>query len=158
MRPAEPTRRVSLPGGYVDHDGAVHTEVEIATLTGAGEEAILAAPPDLCAAALTTMVLAHSIRRIDGLRRVTPAVVRNLLVQDREFLIARLREATFGPDLWVRLECPASDCGQSMELQLSLPALPVVTRRQTSRYIAFDDALEFRLPTGDDQERIAGAA
>ena len=36
-----------------------------------------------------------------------------------------------------------------------LDALPIERRAVASRYFAFDDAIEFRLPTGDDQEWAA---
>jgi len=154
---AEALRRVALPGGFVDDAGRVHDEVEIAILTGAGEEAILSAPADMCAAALITTLLAHGVRRIGTLRRVTNASVRDLLVQDREFLLIRLRELTLGPDMWVRVQCPRAECAQSMEIKLRLDTLPVTKRPVMARYAAFDDAIEFRLPTGDDQEAIAAA-
>lgn len=155
MRHADATRLVTLPGGLIDDAGRVHTDVELAVLTGAGEEAILGAPPDACAAALTTVVLAHAVRRIGTVRRVSAGTVRDLIVQDREFLLIRLRELMLGPDMWVRVECPRTECAQSMEVKLRLDALPAPHRPLTSRYIVYDDAIEFRLPTGADQERLA---
>jgi hypothetical protein len=157
VRPAEDTRRVLLPGGYVDENGGVHTEVELAPLTGAGEELLLNAPPDRCEAVLATALLGQTIRRIGALRRVTAEAVRGLLVQDREFLIVRLREVTLGNEMWVRLKCPESGCGQGMELSLMLDELPVERRPVTSRFFPFDAAIEFRLPTGDDQEWAAAS-
>jgi hypothetical protein len=155
---AEPVRRVALPGGFVDDAGHVHADADLTMLTGVGEAAILNAPPDTCAAQLVTLLLAHSVRRIGTLRRVTEASVRKLIVQDREFLLLRLREVVLGPEMWVRVECPRSECGQSMEIKLRLDSLPMTRRPATSRYTAFDDTIEFRLPTGEDQEGIASDA
>lgn len=157
MRTAEATRRVLLPGGFVDDAGRVHTEVELAALTGAGEEMLLNAPPDMCAAALTTELLLHTIRRLGAVRRLNADTVRQLLVQDRDYLIVRVRELTLGPDMWVRLECPRTECGQGMELNLMLSALPIERRAVAARYFVFDDAIEFRLPSGEDQEWAAAA-
>ncbi len=152
---ADAVRRVVLPGGFVDDAGRFHADAEFAVLTGAGEAAILNAPAETCAAGLITVVLAHSVRRIGALRRVTAASVRALIVQDREFLLLRLRELTLGPDMWVRVECPRPDCAQGMEIKLRLDALPLTRRPAPARYLPYDDAIEFRLPTGEDQEWIA---
>ena len=147
--------RVLLPGGYVDHRGRAHTEVALAPLTGTAEHALAGRAPGASVAALTTFVLAHAIVSIGSIRRVTPELVRALLVQDRDYLLGRLRALTVGPRMWVRLHC--SSCGQDMELNLRLDDLPVIRRPVQARYFTFDGGLELRLPNGGDQEWAAAS-
>jgi hypothetical protein len=146
---------VRLPGGYVDATGAVHYEVDLAPLTGAGEELLASARPDTPAAELATIVLSHTVKRVGGHRRVTPGMVRDLLVQDREYLLVRVLETLQGRKLWVRLDCPA--CAESLEVALMLDEVPVVSRPVAALYAPFDERLEFRLPTGADQEWAASS-
>lgn len=156
LSPAE-GRRVLLPGGYVDGAGRAHVEVALAPLTGAAEARLVeAAAADASAAELTTALLAQTVRRVGAIRRVTRELVRGLLVQDRDFLVARVRVLTVGPELWARLACQA--CGEELEIRLALEQLPVTRRPARQRYTPFDDALELRLPTGADQEWAAGLA
>jgi hypothetical protein len=157
MRRADDLRRVPLPGGFVDDAGRVHVDVDLGPLTGAGEETLLNAPPDTCAAVLTSTLLLNTIRRIGTVRRITAEVIRALLVQDRDFLVVRLREITLGREMWVRLQCPRAECGSEMELRLALDELPIERRPVTGRYFPFDDRSEFRLPTGGDQEWAASS-
>lgn len=148
-------RTIHLPGGYVDDDGKVHREVDLAELTGLGEDILLNASPTAPASNLTTVLLADAVRRIGSIGEIGAEIVRNLTVQDREFLLVRLAESTLGRALWVRLECPNVECGEAMELSLALDQLPVEPRPAVARYLAFDKTIEFRLPTGADQEWVA---
>src|SRR5262245_20475303 len=124
---------ILLPGGYLGEDGEVHREVEVEPLDGVGEEVLADAPPDTCVARMVTMLLACSLRRIGTIRKITPALVRALLVEDRDFLIARLRERTLGPTMWVAIECPHRQCQKTMEIKLMLDDMAVEQRPVTAR-------------------------
>lgn len=147
--------RVRLPGGLVDQRGRRHVEAELRPLTGAAERALREELREGSVAMLTTAVLAHAIHRIGTLDEVTPGLVRSLLIQDRDHLLARLGSLMLRRPLWARLPCPS--CSEEMELPLELDALPVTERAIEARYFTFDDELEFRLPTGADQEWAAAA-
>ena len=84
-----------LPGGYVDGAGVVHRQVELAPLSGREEE-FLAANHGWESATLVTSVLSRCIRRIGTISPVSEGVARDLLVADRQVLLLKLREATFG--------------------------------------------------------------
>jgi len=148
---------VLLPGGYVDKGGEIHSEAELALLDGADEELLADARPDACVASLTTLLLAQCLRRIGTIRRITPTLVRSLLVEDRDYLMIRLRAAALGPVMWVTLKCPHCDCGKTMDVKLVLDELAVERRPVTERRFALDGdpPIEFRLPVGDDQEWAA---
>src|SRR3712207_650111 len=86
---------VLLPGGYVDHAGVVHREVELAPLTGREEE-LLAENHRRESASLVTIVLSRCIRRIGTIGPVSEDMIRNLLIADRRYLRLKFREVTFG--------------------------------------------------------------
>jgi hypothetical protein len=145
---------VMLPGGYVDGAGRTHTEAALVPLAGTAEETV-GSWAGASVASLTTALLACTVVRIGTIDRVTPQLVRALLVQDRDYLLVRLRALSVGRSMWVRLVCPG--CAEDMELELALDQLPVVRRPVRKRYVAFDAGLELRLPTGGDQEWAADA-
>jgi hypothetical protein len=147
--------RVRLPGGFVDDRGRRHAEVVLAPLTGTAERSLGEGGHDGAAASLTTAVLSRTVRRIGSLSRVGLEVLRALLIQDRDHLVARLGAMMLGDRLWTRLRCPA--CGEDMELPVDLDRLPVTERPLEARYFPFDEELEFRLPTGADQEWAAAS-
>lgn len=148
---------VLLPGGYVDKDDRIHGEAEIASLDGVAEELLADARPDASVAVLTTLLLARSLRRIGTIRKITPTLVRGLLVEDRDYLMIRLRTSALGPVMWVALECPHRDCGKTMEVRVVLDEIAVERRPMTARRFALDldPPVEFRLPVGGDQEWAA---
>jgi hypothetical protein len=147
-----------LPGGYVDETGVLHRDVVLHPLTG-GDQAYLASlPPTTPSAAVITQLLARSIRRVGTLASVDATLVRRMLVGDREFLILKLRQITKGSRLHVALRCPLEACGKDLEISLALDAIPIEERAVHGRIFSRElDAgrIEFRLPTGEDQESLA---
>lgn len=156
------TEHFRLPGGYVDDDGVTHDEVELAPVTGFEEELLDGVGPQSCSARVVTALLSRCLRRVGTFAAVSPALVRDLLVSDREFLILKLREITLGKKLNAVLVCGDPKCALSMDVALNLddltPAAKPVDRRVFKLEIVERGtifAIEFRLPNGADQE--AGA-
>ena len=162
MRPAERplfTEVVSLPGGYVDDEGVIHREVELAPVTGFEEELLDSVGPAGHSAQIVTALLARCLRRVGKLAPVTTSLVRDLLINDREFLMLKLRGLTLGKRLRAMIVCNDPKCAQSMDITLKLddlmPAATHVDRRNFEFEVNEAEetfALEFRLPTGADQE------
>ena len=157
-----------LPGGYVDDDGALHTEVELRPLAGHDEEFVAETQIGNRAASVITGLLSRCLKRIGTIEEVTPTLVRALLVGDRDYLLLRLRAISYGPKVAAALRCPA--CDAQMDLIFSLNEIPVERKAIQSRVFAVklssDTApdneeeserqlVEFRLPTGADQEDLA---
>jgi len=148
-----------LPGGYWDADGRLHREFELATLTGREEE-LLARTGPARSATLVTDVLSRCVRRLGGISPVPPDVARRLLVADRQYLLLQLRRATFGDLVRANLFCPWPDCGERVSIDFSLDALPVREARDrapshTMTLSGDGTRVEFRLPTGADQELLS---
>ena len=156
------TRIFSLPGGYVDADGITHREVELAPVTGFEEELLDSVGPAARSAHAVTALLSSCLRRIGKLAPVTAALVRDLLINDREFLMLKLRELTLGKNLKAVIVCREPKCAQSMDIALNLDDLKPSAKPVDRRVFKFEIdetgeafALEFRLPTGADQEACA---
>jgi hypothetical protein len=153
---AELRYTVTLPGGYADDAGHVHREAELTPLDGLGEDTAGTLLGEPCAV-LTTQLLLCCVKRVGALE-AGPTLVRDLLVQDRDYLLLRLREMTLGTDLWITLACPADGCGEPMEAKLALDQVPVAARPTSARFHTLDTPageIEFRLPTGADLEWLA---
>jgi len=156
-----------LPGGYVDRDGVAHREVEVVPLSGREEE--LLAGRSTVSAALVTAVLERCTRRIGAISPPGREVVRGLLVADRQYLLLKLREATFGDQVQGTVRCAWPDCGAKVDIEFSIRDIPIreseqkgpVYEMDLSPEAAWQDEqgalhrrLSFRLPNGADQESV----
>jgi len=158
-----------LPGGYHDEAGALHREVEVRPLSGREEE-LLASRTAGNSAALVTTVLARCVGRIGAIHPVSEEVARDLLVADRQFLLLKIREATFGKGVQASVSCSWPDCGAPVDIDFSIKDIPVresvkkghLYTMELSEAAAFTDAggrrqreVIFRLPNGADQELLS---
>jgi len=150
-----------LPGGYWDPEGTLHREFELVELTGREEE-LLAESGRRESASLVSVVLSRCVGRIGPVSPVPEDVARRLLVADRQFLLLQLRRATFGDRVHADLFCPWPDCGERVSLAFSIEAIPVEAPagRAPTYTVTLSEAagaaeVEFRLPTGADQEELS---
>lgn len=161
--------RCLLPGGFVDEAGLVHRQVELAPLRGREEE-FLASQHGLESNALTTALLSRCVQRIGAITPVSETVTRNLLVADRQYLLLKLREATFGHRVQATIVCPDPACGTKMDIDFSTQDIPVKASEDKgplyqmqlppeSGLMSEDGEIctevVFRLPNGGDQEAIS---
>lgn len=158
-----------LPGGYVDEAGAVHRHVELTSFSGRDEE-FLANNRHLNGAALVTSTLSRCVRRIGDVQPVSDDIARSLLVADRQYLLLKLREATFGDQVQATARCPWPECGERSDIGFSTQDVPVQESVDKGPWyemqlspgaaIVGEDGeayrdMTFRLPNGGDQESIA---
>jgi hypothetical protein len=156
---------VRLPGGYFDERGQLHDSAVLAPLAGCDEEALLADGASPTAA--VTRVLARTIRRIGTIDRIDEALVRRLLVADRQVLLLELRARTFGARISGSCGCERPGCGQRISLSFALRDLPVraLADKRPAYRVALDDngddsdgrSVTVRLPDGGDQEAVCDA-
>jgi len=158
--PGSDRRAFLLPLGYVAPDGRVHREVELKPITGREQRLLAGLSPQAAMSAVTTALLSRRLERIGSLSRVGASLVRELLAGDREFLLLKLFEITFGGKLYVTLRCPAEACSEPLEVPLEVGELTVEAPPLRSRTFFFkpqsdpERQMEFRLPTGGDQEAM----
>ncbi len=152
-----------LPGGYWDRDGILHREVQLRPLTGREEEWIADPAREWTEAALVTALLRRCIERI-GPDRPTEEMVRSLVVGDRDYLMLRLRQITFGKRVALTLICPRSECAKKMDIDLALDQIPIEPKPIAPHHALTlsEDAghpeqeIVFRIPNGADQEAARG--
>jgi hypothetical protein len=163
---------VRLPGGWWDPAGRLQRDAVLTALTGRDEEQLSQLGCQETAS-LVTEVLSRCVRRLGDLSPVPAGVVRQLLVADRDYLLLRLRQVTFGDRIRADLFCPWAECGERMSVDFSIDELPV--RESIQKGPVYEMTLSptalgsgagagdlgggevaFRLPTGADQEELCG--
>jgi hypothetical protein len=143
-----------LPGGLFVENRTVHTAV-LRPLLGREEE-WLAQSSHTPSAANVTRLLRSCLVSLDG-EPVSTALVRRLLVGDRDYLMLQLRRLSLGDQVNAVLACPA--CGERMDVSFRAGETPVERQPQTAaayELAAGGRVIRFRLPTGGDQEDLLG--
>jgi hypothetical protein len=156
-----------LPSGYWDEKGTLHQEVELRSLSGREEELISNRTISYNIAELVTALLSNCVVRIGSISDVKLEIVKGLLISDRDYLLLRLRQRTFGNEIQGTLICPK--CLKKFDMDFDLKDIEI-TRKNTLRQdfsmrlsnrAAYKDGkgvfhreIVFRLPTGADQEEI----
>ena len=158
MRPNSAAPVVSLPGGRLRHDGTCVRDAQLRPLTGRDEDWLLSLDTPWPQAVLVTELLARCVERI-GPEPASREMVCSLLVGDRDFLLLRLHEISFGPRVELVRACPHAECGAKMDVDFNLATVPVEETLVRSRYeFEFGEAprhkASFRLPEGADQEAV----
>ena len=155
---------ITLPGGcWIE--GTLHREVGLRPITGSDENFLLDAGSLLPPAHRSTALLTRCLERLGPAGPLTAETVRSLTVGDREALLLHLRRLTFGDRLQGVVDCPVSDCGEKMDLDLKVSDLllpPYEDRRRSYEAKVADNGsdyrVRFRLPNGADQEDVAVVA
>jgi hypothetical protein len=156
-------RTFLLPLGYVDQSGRCHREAILRPITGREQQFLCLCSQTSSTAAVTTALLARCIVCLGEMREITPALVRELLVGDREFLLLRLYQMTFAGKIHVQLYCPAEACAEVTEILLDLDQITLEADQiETSTFtiklnFREERTISFRLPTGADQEALISA-
>ncbi len=159
-----------LPGGYRDAEGHLHREVALRPITGHEEELLANCSGLITIPGLVTQLIAHCVQRLGPFELLPLELARRLLVADRDFLLLKLRQLTFGNLVQAVLVCPA--CRQKMDMDFDIDQVPVVVRDPplratlelsppagvTSLSPGVYHQVEFRLPDGEDLEYLAGLA
>jgi hypothetical protein len=157
-----------LPGGYVDKDGVVHRDCILSLLSGKEEE-LLAQRRKPASAFLVTTILSRCVRSIGSISPISEEIARNLLIADRQYLLLKLRQITFGEEVQATISCPWPDCGKRVDIDFLIGDIPVresadkghVFRMElSSEGVLIDKGEElreivFRLPNGGDQEAVS---
>lgn len=154
-------RTFILPLGFVDDEEQCHSEVELRPFTGQEQRMLASFPQSTPVATITTELLCRCLTRLGSLPAINRNMIKGLLVGDREFLLLKLYQMTFGNNLLALLNCPAEGCGESLEFPISLDACvleacPISSRIWPLRTSEKGDcSIRFRLPTGGDQEALS---
>lgn len=110
----------TLPKGYVDAEGQVHTRGTMRLATAMDEVAPLRDPRVRSNEAyLALILLSQVITSLGSLKKVTPGMMEHFFAADVAFLQEFYRKINGYDDLSrVEVECP--HCGQSFEMEIPL--------------------------------------
>jgi hypothetical protein len=160
-----PTPRLNytLPGGFLDDDGMVHTTVTVRELTGADEEA-LEAPLKASTGKINPydfyeQAIKRATVRIGTVTTIDDDIVHRLLIGDRDYLMVCIRRATYGDILEGQVRCPS--CGNSSDVTINLEDDTDVEvkrladgNKRTFTVPLRRGTAEVRLATGGDQHEL----
>jgi hypothetical protein len=155
----------TLPGGMLDASGQRHRDGCLRPLSGADEDWLCSLAPSTRRAGILSELLMRCVTNI-GPYQITLDAIRDLCIGDRDYLLVKLREATFGPKMSRVLACAHAGCGARMDLDLSVDDFAVDERpTQPSHRLRLADPpggatldIEFRAPRVRELERIAALA
>ncbi|MEV4454359.1 hypothetical protein [Microbispora sp. NPDC049633] len=158
MTPPEPNI-VRLPGG-VSVNGQWITEARVRELNGADEEAIGRAAVSGLPEKIPDAILSCGVISL-GDNPVTPALLDDMIIGDREALILGIRRVTYGKTIdFDPLTC--RDCGTQMVVKYDLADIPV--KQLDAETNEFEVTLRdgriatVRLATGGDQKAVMTAS
>lgn len=165
----EVTETFELPYGYIDKEGNLHKEFEVREMTGADEENIAQGSVRNNAGKVITTVLANCVTRIgdldksDANMKFWKKIMRHLYIGDRNQLLTKLREKTYGSSIEFEDVCPT--CGEDLTITVETDEIDVLEPPKDPSEIPFelpkgyeDDEGTihkkgtFKIPTGGDQE------
>jgi hypothetical protein len=156
---------VLLPGTTVLGDDRV-VGARIRSLGGHDEIFVAEQAAHLSDMATASALLARctiELRLASGRTPPAPALLGSLTAGDREALLLRLRQVSFGDRLSLVVTCLDPACRQPMDLDLTVDALCCAPANGASMNHEWRDpadrqSIRFRLPTGSDLESIASVA
>jgi hypothetical protein len=149
---------VRLPAGWLDDAGNAHRDAILRPVCGADEEWLYGLPLAAPEAGVITGLLTRCVPRI-GPVEPTDETVRALPVGDREWLILRLWQLTFGNRVELVLRCPRASCDARMDVEFALDEVPAGESPQRAEYEFEREGVRvrFRLPRGGDLEALGRA-
>jgi len=169
------TMTVDLLAGYKDKDGNVHMDAEIREMTGVDEEDIQ--KPDIRAnmGRIITTVLRNCVVRIGTLEKSSmkltewEKIMKELFLGDRDLLMMKIREFTYGEELELPFKCPS--CRQEGKHILEWDEIEIedinvdpysvpFSLKKGARNKDGERVKEgtLRMPTGQDQELLDSVA
>jgi hypothetical protein len=153
-----PDGGVTLPGGYLDLEGQLHTAAEVRELNGADEEMLSRPEVMKSMARFTQLLLQRGVTRIGPYENPDNKILGSLLIGDRDMLLLAIRRATYGDVLEMQVQCPA--CSETLDVKHDL-AKDVPIKKMDNpmeRSFAFTlnngEEVKALLAVGSDQEAI----
>lgn len=154
---AEPSdTHVELPGG-IWWEGNLLRQAEVRELTGEDEEELARVKGSLVR--WVSVLLERNVVRIGDVTSPTPAMIRELLIGDRDALILAARVATFGKEITAhRIQCP--HCEEFFDATVDLTTVEQIRLKEPRQVHEYTVPLRVgrkavvRLPNGLAQEEM----
>ena len=146
---------VSLLAGLPDEAGALERDLVLRGLSGRDQEWLFSLPPSTPRARATSELLFRTIKRV-GRRRPTRQRLHGMALGDRDNVLLKLYELSFGSSVALVITCPRPRCGCNLDADIALDGLALEGPPPEARYhfrsdTAVPEELWFRLPTVRDE-------
>jgi hypothetical protein len=157
-----------LPVGYMDPDGRIQRAAVLRKMAGRDEAIMTDKTNRTNAARMVSELLGNCLLRLGDIQQPGTKVAQALYSADRHYLLMKLREITFGPEMQGTYSCPT--CHEAMVFSEDLAELEVVRLSNGDApsdivvYLEdgyYDrsgevyDSMVFRYPIGNDEEKVA---
>lgn len=125
MMAPQPSNMATLPGGFLDEDGALHMDCRIREINGSDEEAMARElrSPDVNIPKVVDLLLKRCVLAV-GTHDSTPRLLNQMLIGDRAYLMLAIRILTFGND-WEVPDFPCKFCGETFGTIVELDSIPI---------------------------------
>ena len=146
---------VILPGGLIQQ-GSLRCDAVLEPITGLLEQSLHGVMRDFDnTPAQVSAIIGQALRTLGG-QTADSNMAAAMCVADRQYLMLRLSQMIDGDQLWLHSDC--DQCGARFDVSLLRSALPIqpagsgfpIVETNIQNY-----KLRLRIPTGEDQERIA---
>ena len=152
-----PTAEAILPHG-VWRDRAHHRSASLHWPGEREERALVEKTSELLPAERVSELISRQVE-VEGI--TGEGLARELTAGDRAACVLHLRQLAVGDALVCVFPCPKDDCGEQLELELSVSDLlvdPAEEPATTHELELAEGRVRFRLPIGSDEERAARRA
>lgn len=156
-----------LPGG-LHVKGKFCNKVHLRPVTGKDEEIISSLKEKENVQKIAKILLLRCIKQIGSMVNVNETVIDKMLLSDRDFIILKLRQMTFGDKIQSVIKCPNNVCGKPMDISFNLDQIPISVKPQKNQTITINlskpfidkndrihRTVKFRLPNMGDFEAIS---
>ncbi len=158
--------------GYIDSEGNKHTKTVIREMTGGDEEEIAQGGIRNNMGKVVTSLLANCVLEIGDYKKSEIkkkekwlSIIRSLYLGDRDLIMLKIRELTYGNELEIKSTCPSCKYDLTVlfnmdEIEIEEPTTdPAVIEFELPRgYIDNKDKIhaagKMRMPTGYEQELL----
>jgi len=149
-----------LPGGYIDSEGVLHTEVQLREMTGVEEDLMGSRSGNVLKR--LNQVMANCIERLGSItdKRQIAEAIPGFTVVDRNFMFVALRRVSLGDDYKMRIECPKCDKPTPRDMVLDLNSLAVTKmpdpmKREYEVELPSGNMAVWRVMTGEEEEKLS---
>lgn len=153
-----PVGTFTLPCGYLDDDGKLHTDVLLREMTGEEEDILGSRGANVLAR--INQVMTNCIERLGPItdKARIGELVPVLPVADRNFLFIALRRVSLGDEFLMDVTCPGCEKKQKMSLNLAdlaVKTMPEPSKRTFPVTLPSGKKLTWRLMTGVEEASLS---
>lgn len=121
--------QIFLPGGLCIDGKQCYKDIQLRQITGKDEELIATGYKlERNNSAIISFLISRCIESIGPITEITENTVRHLLVADRDYLVLKLRQITFGNKVRNTVVCQNQSCGKMMDIEFNIDDIPVNAR------------------------------